>query len=172
MHRDDGAGGILLIQTHSHLSPLAPTEAASCGGTEQIQRRAGTTIAEKNPSHSLLIKKIAVIACRIFFYIYPMKNLAAFLLILFAFTAYSQKTFLDFRNESTPTYPGCENAENKEDCYRQKVGELVLEKVNSENAVNAFKQDRIEIQLMIRNEVSGNRPYSKLKQATRALSNL
>ncbi|MVO08592.1 hypothetical protein GOQ30_05375 [Flavobacterium sp. TP390] len=92
-------------------------------------------------------------------------NIQILLLLLFCLSAFSQKkTYLDFMNERTVTFPGCENARDKSECYRRSVGEIILKDLNT---VSNFKkigsiQEVIEIQLLLRTEISGETTVLKV----------
>jgi hypothetical protein len=89
-----------------------------------------------------------------------MKPIFTLLLLLFTTVSFSQrKTFLDFRNESTAIYPGCENAENKEDCYREKVGALILEEINKSNTAKSLGLEEFSIKVTIFSKASGEAPF-------------
>jgi hypothetical protein len=80
------------------------------------------------------------------------------LLILLSFNIYSQeKTFLDYMNEMTATFPGCENTFDKDECFRRSVGEIILNDFNNPENLKITKsiKNTIEIKLLIRCEVSG-----------------
>lgn len=89
-----------------------------------------------------------------------MKSKFTLLALLLTLNMSAQKrTFLDYRNEATPTYPGCENAENKEDCFREKVGGLILEKINKYNSTTPLNTEDIKINVTIYNKETGESTY-------------
>lgn len=92
-------------------------------------------------------------------------NIQIVLLFLFCLNAFSQKkTFLDFMNERAVTFPGCENARDKSECFRKGIGEIILKDLNSiENLKRiGLVKDVIEIELLLRNEISGETTVLKV----------
>lgn len=89
-----------------------------------------------------------------------MKSKFTLLLLLLTLASFAQKrTFLDYSNESTPTYPGCENAESKQDCYIEKVGGHILEKINKYNRTTPLNIEEIKINVTIYNKETGKSTY-------------
>ncbi|RYJ44492.1 hypothetical protein [Flavobacterium beibuense] len=89
-----------------------------------------------------------------------MKPNFTLLLLLFTTVSFSQgKTFLDFRNESTAIYPGCEDAENREDCYREKVGGLILKEINTSNTAKPLGVEEFSVKVTIYSKASGEAPF-------------
>lgn len=79
------------------------------------------------------------------------------LVLINTFSFGQERTFLDQMNESTPVFLGCENAENKSECYRLKISNIVLDEMNKkENLVNFddFNGTK-EIRITLRNEING-----------------
>jgi hypothetical protein len=109
-----------------------------------------------------------------------MKSLFTVLLVLLTLGSFAQtKTFLDFRNESVPTYPGCENAVNKEDCYRENVGSLIVQEVNKQYQALPVKAEKFQIKITIYNKATAESTYNveidneKIRELTlSALKNL
>lgn len=65
------------------------------------------------------------------------------------------KTYLDFVNESTIIYPGCEDAVNKAECLSMKVGELIAAAINERHKTEPFADALIKIKITLRSEASG-----------------
>jgi hypothetical protein len=84
-----------------------------------------------------------------------MKKIYTLILLLPIISFAQGKTFLDFNNELTPVYPGCEGAENILECYTNKIGMLVRDIVNVDYAVNKAFPDEISIELLVMNHPSG-----------------
>ncbi len=108
-----------------------------------------------------------------------MKNIFLLFFALFFFSAHSQeRNFDDYLHETSPVFPGCENAANRYYCYILKVSEAVRDKVNlyaKDIAVN-----ELQATLRLQNETSGKTTVLRLetenkvmeKAATEALDNL
>jgi len=88
---------------------------------------------------------------------------------------YSQdKTYQEFINDITPTYPGCENSKDKSECYRLEVGKSILTSFNKPD--NLVKLNNIngvlEIKITLRNEINGNTSILKVENVNDIVKNL
>lgn len=102
-----------------------------------------------------------------------MKLIPAIAILLFTLTSSAQnKTFLDYMNETAPIYPGCENAENKQECYTLKIGEQVVSKINEYNKTHPLASSKIQINIMIRSEADGSSEIINLKTVETAIDSL
>lgn len=95
-----------------------------------------------------------------------MKKLCFLIFLLPVFSFAQGTTFLDFNNERTPIYPGCEGAENVLECYNNKIGMLVRDIVNAGYAVNKTFPDEISIELLVMNHPSGESVLKTLRTGT------
>ncbi len=79
-------------------------------------------------------------------------------------TSFSQeKSYLDFINNMTPVFPGCEKSEDKSLCYNTNFGNLIIAQINEENTRKQIDISRIEIELLIRTEANGKSTILKSK---------
>ncbi|WP_223034441.1 hypothetical protein [Hanstruepera marina] len=81
------------------------------------------------------------------------KLLLNFLVFFFTFNIQGQeKTYLDYLNEIAFTYPGCENAEDKDSCFEKAIGNLIINELNKSEVLF----DKEIIKLLIRVDNLGN----------------
>ena len=92
-----------------------------------------------------------------------MKKLFAIILCFNLYIAVAQeKSYLDFINNMTPTFPGCEKANDKSECYKTNIGSLILSRVNAENSLKTIEASKAEIELLIRTENDGKSTIVRL----------
>ncbi|RDI07018.1 hypothetical protein [Flavobacterium sp. AG291] len=102
-----------------------------------------------------------------------MKLVSSIAILLFTFISSAQsKTFLDYRNESSPTYPGCENSENKSECYTLKISEVIVGKINEYNKTHSIASDKIQINITIGSKEDGSSVLTSLKTVDTTIENL
>lgn len=88
------------------------------------------------------------------------------LILIFCFNFFisvsQEKSYLDFINNMTPTFPSCETAKNKSECYKANIGNLILLRINEENNIKSIDISKFEIELSIRTESTGKSTLLKL----------
>ena len=103
------------------------------------------------------------------------KTLITIFLILINFSGYCQdKTYQDFINDITPTFPGCENSKDKSECYSLEVGNLILSNFNKPDNLDKLNDvdGVLEIKLTLRNEINGKTTILKVENVNDVVKNL
>jgi hypothetical protein len=87
------------------------------------------------------------------------------LTLLFSIFCFGQKdkTMLDYMNETSATFVNCSNSNNKIDCLENKIGNLIVSKVNEEHRKNSFDLKIAQIKILIRVEESGESTLLELE---------
>lgn len=91
------------------------------------------------------------------------KQLIIFFCFNFLISVAQEKSYLDFINNMTPIFPGCEKAKDKSKCYNENIGNLILFRINEENNIKPFEISKIEIKLLIRTENTGKSTILRLE---------
>lgn len=96
------------------------------------------------------------------------------IILLFTFittwsSAQSQKSMLDYMNETASIYPGCEYSTNKIKCLEDNIRNTILEKINNLK-VNGAK--KITLKVSIRVEKTGEITITKLETENKIIEDL
>jgi hypothetical protein len=87
-----------------------------------------------------------------------MKNIVLIFFFIMSLNSFSQGK--EFMNHITPTYPGCENNDDRSKCYIVGLGNLIVTELNR---LKFSGIDKIQIELLIRTETNGKSTILKLK---------
>lgn len=85
-----------------------------------------------------------------------------------------EKSYLDFINEITPIYPGCEYSVDKSECYKFKIGDLIKREINKKENLLLLSNYKgvLEINLALRNEIDGNTTIISIKNVEKKIENI
>lgn len=97
-----------------------------------------------------------------------MKNILHLCLLIISINAFCQNEQFSkaFINSLTPTYPGCENADDQSKCYHLGVGNLIVTELNKAKNI---KDDKIQVELSLRTESDGKTTVLKAKHKIQKL---
>ncbi|MEZ4839910.1 hypothetical protein [Flavobacterium sp.] len=88
-----------------------------------------------------------------------------------SFVFSQEKSYLDYINETTAIYPGCENSIDKSECYRLKIGKLIQNEINKQESLNDFL-GILEINLALRNEMDGKISIISIKNVDKKIEDI